>query len=465
MRIFPVLLCLLMVFSGRAQRSTASVLDSLPESQIDIPIQVNLRPIYALAERKVDTVFTSPNYPDGWVQADCATRYKYHFRRSALGMSMSGTSLNLTFLGYYQIVGSTRACVKGLPVTLWTPGCRCGYDEAERRVLVSFNSSFQLQPNLVLRTRTVREEPKALDKCSVCFWGQDITNDVIKGLKDELDASRKAMEDSFGSVNLRPYLQQAWNMLNQVYALPNMGYFALHPKKLRMENINARNDLLNISIGISATPAVSFDRPEVTPTAVPNLVNAAHPGGFNIFLEAALQYDSLGRVLNGYLGGKRFDFTDGLFKRHITVNNTSVSGDENGHLLIRVDFSGSFDGTVMFTGVPVYDSEKKAIVVADLDYDLQTKNLLLKTAKWLFNKKIIGELKKYTSFDLSQYYDTASKTLNEWLNREWTKGIHGSGSIKALTLTAVHAQPEHLLIRSNCAGQLSVQVSELEMKW
>src|SRR6476620_7743680 len=100
-----VFLCLLLFFISFsfAHNKTSSVLkiDSLPESQIDIPIQINLRPIYALAEKNVDTVFTSPNYPDGWVQSDCATRYKYHFRRSPLTMSMNGTVLNLAFMGYY----------------------------------------------------------------------------------------------------------------------------------------------------------------------------------------------------------------------------------------------------------------------------------------------------------------------------------------------------------------------------
>ena len=49
--------------------------------------------------------------------------------------------------------------------------------------------------------------------------------------------------------------------------------------------------------------------------------------------------------------------------------------------------------------------------------------------------------------------------MNSWLNREWTKGIRGSGSITDLKLTAVYALPEHLLIRSNCVGKLNVLVS------
>jgi hypothetical protein len=120
---------------------------------------------------------------------------------------------------------------------------------------------------------------------------------------------------------------------------------------------------------------------------------------------------------------------------------------------------------LIFTGKPVYNPDKKLIEVQNLDYDLQTKNLFLKTAKWLFSSKITSELKKYSSIDLTSYYDSASKTMNSWLNREWTKGIKGSGSITDLKLTAVYALPEHLLIRSNCVGKLNVLVSEMEMNF
>lgn len=232
-----------------------------------------------------------------------------------------------------------------------------------------------------------------------------------------------------------------------------------------MENISAKNDLLNINIGISASPVVSFARPDVASSAVPNLTASNNPGGFNIYLEAALQYDSLSNVLNGYLVNKQFDVGEGIFKKHIIVQHTSVSGDDEGNMNIRVDFTGSFDGTAYFVGKPVYNEEKKTIEVQDLDYDLKTRNLLLKTAKWLFNKKIVSELKSYTSFDLSQYYDTARTGLNSWLNREWTKGIRGNGSVTDLKLTSVYALPEHLLIRSNCAGKLNVVVSDLSLKF
>ena len=441
------------------------LVDTLPESQIDIPLQVNLRAIYSLAEKNVDTVFTSPNYPYDWVQSDCATRYKYHFRRSPLRIGMSGTTLHLGFTGYYQIIGSTRACVKGTILSPWTPACRCGFDEAERKVNVGFVSNFQLLPNHILRTKINRLEPQALDKCSVCFWGQDVTKSVINGLKAELDLSKKAMEDSFGRMNLKPFMQQAWNLLNDIYQIPGIGYFSLRPKKLRMENINAKNDLLNINIGISAAPFVSFVKPEVEKSTVPDLSAGNHPGGFNVHMEAAFQYDSLSKVISGYIAGRRVEVSEGLFKKHIIIENATVSGEENGHMKIRLDFKGSFNGTVFLSGKPVYNQENKSIEVEDIDYDLETRNLLLKTGRWLFNNRILSELKKYTSFGLSDYYAKAAVSLNGWLNREWTKGIRGAGSVSDIKLTAVYALPQHLLIRTNCAGKLSITVSEIDLRF
>lgn len=449
------------VFSSASAQKT--FLDSLPESQIDIPIQINLKPIFALAEGNVDKEFTSPNYPDGWVEADCATRYKYHFRRSPLRMVAKGTQLDLSFTGFYQIVGSTRLCKGTTVLSPWSPACKCGFDEPERRVDIGFRSKFALLPNYLLQTLITRTEPVAKDKCEVCFWGQDVTKDVLDGLTSELEASRKAMQDTFGILNLRPYMKHAWNMLSQAYEIPGVGYFSLHPKKLRMQNINAKNDLLNINLGITATPAVTFKKSVDKVSAVPDLSLVPAPGGFSVFLEAALQYDSLSRVVNGYMAGKRFDLSEGLFAKHIVVKEVTVASNNEGRMLIKVDFTGSFNGTAFFTGVPVYNPATKTIEVQDLNYDLQTKNLLLKTAKWLFSGKIETELRKNTAINLTSYFETAQKSLTAYLNKEWTKGVKGSGSVKELKVISVQPLPQHILIKTSCAGALSVVVSEIDL--
>ena len=437
----------------------------LPESQINIPVQIALKSFYSLAEKAVDPLFTSPNYPKDWVQADCTTRYKYHFRRSPLRIKLSGTSFNLSFTGFYKIIGSTRACVGGKVLSPWTPECACGFEEGERKVEVGFTGSFVLLPNHTLQLKIARTEPKPLDKCEVCFWGQDITKTVMDGLKEELDLALKAVADSFGTIPLRPYVQQAWTQLAQVYALPQLGYLSLQPKTLRMDNIGAKADLLNITLGITATPVISFIKPQTSVPVVPNLSTSGKTDGFNIHIEAALEWDSLSKVMNGYLAGKRFEISEGLIKQHVVVNECKLYSDGADNLMVAVAFTGSHKGTIYFKGKPFYNVNTKSIEIQNLDYDLKTNSFLLRTANWLFDSKIVSEIKKYTSIDLSTYYATAATTMDSWLNREWTKGIRGSGKVTDVKLTGVHALPQHLLVRSNCTGQLSVTVTEIDLNF
>jgi hypothetical protein len=437
-------------------------LDSLPESEINIPIQINLKPIYTLAEKTVDTVFTSPNWPDGWVQDGCDTKYKYTFRRSPLQMRTSGTALILGFTGYYKIIGSTRVCVNGAAISPWTPACRCGYDEGERKVNVSFQNSVLILPDLKAKLSIKRLEPQPIDKCTVCFWGQDITSEVIKGLKEELEAAKSTMERNFGSYDLRPKLQRVWDQLNKVYNLYGLGWLQINPLKIRINNLAAQNDSLNINIGLSAKPLITFEKPNEHLTIVPNISDFGYHSGFHIFLDAILNYDSLSNIVSSQLKNKRFDLTS---NKYVIIEDCTIYGMDNENLIIKVNFEGSEKGLFYLTGKPFYDISAKTIELRDLDFDIRSKNMLLKTANWLFSRRIINELKKYSRFDLSPYISTAITTANQQLNKEWVKGIQSMGKMDEIKIVNIYPLREHLVIRSNCSGSLAIKVNSADISF
>jgi len=430
-------------------------MDSLPESDINIPIQVNLKPVYNMAEKTVDTVFTSPNWPNGWVQDACDTRYKYTFRRGPLQMKTAGTSLLLGFTGYYKIIGSTRVCVNGTALSPWTPSCRCGYDEGERRVNVSFQNSVFISPDLKAKLSIRRLEPQAIDKCNVCFWGQDVTTNVMNGLKEELDAAKTDMEKNFGLFDLRPKFQQIWDQLNRVYSLYGLGWLQVNPLKIRINNLLVKNDSLTISIGLAAKPLISFERPQEHLTVVPNISDFNDRTGFNIFLDAVLDYDSLSNIVSSQLKDKRFDLTS---SKYIIIKNCMMYGMDNENVVIKVSFEGSEKGIFYLTGKLTYDAITKIIELKDLDFDIRSKNTLLKMAAWLFSKRIVNELKKYSRFDLSSYINTAITATNQQLNKEWMKGIQSNGKMDEIRIVNFYPLREHLIVRSNCSGALSVKI-------
>jgi hypothetical protein len=340
----PVLLLSCLAYSQKIDPANPDLspenfrLDSLPESEINIPIQVNLKPFYIMAEKSVDTVFASTGYPDAWIQEGCDTRYKYVFRRSPLQFKGAGNSLNIGFIGYYKIVGSTRLCVRGTVMSPWTPGCKCGFTEPERRVNVSFSNTVSISPDYKVKLSVKRNEPQPLDKCEVCFWGQDITKQVMKGLVSELDMSRKDMEKTYGSVDLKPYFQQVWDQLNKLYGLYNLGWLQINPQKIRINNLFLNKDSLNIFLGLTAKPVISFEKPVDKNTWIPNVGSFSKQQGFSIFLDAILNYDSLSWILNQQVSGKEFDFKKGFIKKKFIIDECRIYGGGFEKLIIKLKF-------------------------------------------------------------------------------------------------------------------------------
>ena len=440
-------------------------LDSLPESEINIPIQINLKPLYSLAERNVDTVFTSVNWPEDWVNIDCGNRYKYQFRRGPLQIIANGQSINMGFTGYYKIIGATRLCLGNAVVSPWTPPCRCGYDEGERKVKVGFTNTVSVLPDYKIKLNIKRLEPEPIDKCSVCFFGSDITNQVMKGLKTELDFAKKSIEDSFGVVDLKNKIQQLWNKLTPAFNLYGLGWLQINPQKLKLNNFYVQNDSLNIFLGMTARPVIRFEKPNDVFTLVPNLDNSLPKPGFNIFLDAVLNYDSLSNILNAQLKNKQFNFEKGKIKKTVMVNDCRIYGSGNERLIIKMSFSGTNNGVTYFTGKPFYDDKNRIIEIRDIDFDVKTKNLLLKTADWMFSRRITNEIAKYARFDISKYADTAKALINQQLNREWVKGIKNSGFVNDLKIAGLYPLADYFIIRSNASGTLKINVDAFDFKF
>ena len=439
------------------------LLDNIPESELNVPMQIDLKPFYAMANKKVDTLFTSPKYPADWVQDGCDTRYKYSFRRGPLKFEFLNNKLTIAFTGYYKIVGSTRACVNGIAITPWTPECKCGFDEGERRVNISYTITPVVQVNYVVRLQVVRNEPVPLDKCTVCFWGHDITPTIMNALKKELDISKADMEKSYGRLDMKPQFQKMWHSLNTPYNMNGMGWLQINPQKVRLNQLYGTGDKLNINIGLAAKPVVKFEKPLNPLSPVPDISSFSRVPGFNVNVDAVLNYDSLSSILNKQIVGKEYVFSKAFVRKKFVFKECKLMGSNSDKLLIRVNFTGTDNGIFYLTGKPVYNAATKTFSVSDVEFDVKTKDALLKTADWLFSKKITNEVEKMAQYDLTSMMSDAAKNINQQLNREFVKGIKGNGSITDMSIAGIYPQPNWLVVRANAKGNLSVTINGADL--
>ena len=164
---------------------------------------------------------------------------------------------------------------------------------------------FGIDPDYKLRLYTKRNEPNPLDKCEVCFWGQNITTQVMKGLKAELDASKQSLDKNYGTTDLRSKFQQVWDQLNKSYDLYGLGWLQINPGQFRINQFGIQKDSLNISLGLTARPRISFERPADTKIKLSPMGPFRTGNGFSIVLDAVLSYDSLSQLMNKNLLQKK----------------------------------------------------------------------------------------------------------------------------------------------------------------
>ncbi|RTL60437.1 MAG: DUF4403 family protein [Sphingobacteriales bacterium] len=437
-------------------------LDTLPLSEIDIPIKINLKPLYDLAEKKVETVYTSDNYPNQWSYDGCDTRYMYQFKRDRLRISTKNNVIRLAFSGFYKVRGSQRVCVGNTGVSPWAPDCSCGYKEEPRRVEVGFQAVIGIHADYSVSSIIERMEPLPVDKCEVCFFKKDITKTVMDQLKLELDSAKMSIMDTLSKINLRSQFQNIWNKLNSGQNLYGLGYLKMNPEKIRISSLAADNDTISLSVGLSARPIISSVKPADTKSPIPNISDFKPHSSFNLFLDAQLDYDSLSNIITNRMKGYRMDISQ-VPQKYVMVESVKIYGDGKDKLILGVEFSGSNSGIMYFIGKPVYDKITGTLEIKNLDYDLKTKNLFLNTAKWLFDKKILNALNKHSKFEVANYINNLLPQLNQQLNREVYKGIFTTGKMESLQVTDLLPATGVFILRCNAKGELAMQVNSINL--
>jgi hypothetical protein len=196
-------------------------------------------------------------------------------------------------------------------------------------------------------------------------------------------------------------------------------------------------------------------------TLLPEISDFTPRSGFNLYADAMLNYDSLSSIMSAALYQKRIDLDQG--GRHIIVEKCEIFGGDREKLFLKVDFRGSSTGTFYLTGKPVYRPDQKQLAIEQLEFDIKSKDLMVKTVSWMFNRKILQTLQQYTRFDLNTYERDMLKRINGQLNREPYPGVSMSGSVRELQLEKIYTFREMLVVRFHSTGRIELQVNRLSL--
>ncbi|WP_240699333.1 DUF4403 family protein [Spirosoma sordidisoli] len=341
------------------------------------------------------------------------------------------------------------------------------YKETEFDIDLRFKTRFDLERDWSVHTQTTADGYGWVRRPTVSVIGVNIpiTSFVGRMIDKNLGSITKAIDQQVRrNVDLKTPVLRAWNTLREPYLVSEKyrTYIQVVPKRILITPLRFEERVIRSTIGIEGfTLTTTGARPDVRPAVVlPDLnVVAQVNDDFKIGLLSEVIYPEAARIATEEFVGKTFRFSDDRYA--ITVTNIDLYG-QNESLIIKAGLTGTITGDIYLRGRPYYDAQTQTISLRDLKYDLDTRNILQRSASWLLQGTFARTLEKQLTFPVGSYIADIQKQLQQQLrNNQLAKGVVINGRIDEIRPDQVYLTPTALLAVVHAQGRLDVKVDGL----
>ena len=434
------------------QNSVKPIPPLVPEvSNVSIPIEIDLKTYLNDAEKSLPKSFSGKNEQcEGLSTSYYFTREKINFKGSGNAMSYSvngALKLKLNYCPKCQyLLDEKGSCV--IPRVYLS----CGDDEPMRRFTLDYSTSIKVGSDYTFNTSTSLKKFQLLDPCQMTIANIDVTSDVEKEIKKQLVGLQSEIDKQFKAIDIKSSAKEAWNLLQEPNLVPGYGYLNLNPSSLALGDIKLVDKKATLGLSIDISPSFTTEKPVVNKLSLPVLRSSTKSSGLNFGLDVVLSYDSLTSFVRQSLVGQIFE----VKRKKIKVDDIQVSGSKDNRIVLKTTISGSKKGTIYLLAQPVLNDSLKRMELRNVDFDVETKSLLMKSAKWFFNSKIIDLIEKNGNFDYSSMVEDMKTEVNNSLNQEISKGVKMNGAINFIELKQLYYTTSHLVLRARLIGNLKL---------
>ncbi len=209
----------------------------------------------------------------------------------------------------------------------------------------------------------------------------------------------------------------------------------------------------NMQTMVGLKPKNTFDRNSISFKPVTKI-----PEKISAHIAAISTYESASRIITNNFKGK--EFASG--KRKITVQKVDL-WQKDGKIIIALEMTGSIDGTIYLLGIPNYNSITKEIFFDQMDYVLNTKGLLTKTANWLMQGVILKKIEENCRYSIKSNLDEAKKSMLPYLtNYSPMKGVFVNGTMNDFEFEKVEITNKAIIAFISTTGKMNVKIDGME---
>lgn len=267
------------------------------------------------------------------------------------------------------------------------------------------------------------------------------------------------------NLHVKPYVQEAWTLIQQPYLLSEDFdvWLKVTPIDILMTDLKGRGRHTGFTMGIKAyTETFVGEKPETVLIAdLPQmeLVDSV-PSEFNIGLSSKISHEQIAELLRQHVLNQRFTFNKNKYE--VTVTAIDLYGSDD-YLVVEAGLKGSVNGVIYLKGKPKYDHLSQTLYLKDLDFDLDTKNKLIKTASWLAHGSIVDSFEEALTLPLGEQIESAAAAIKQNIeNVELAPGVFIKGRLNELAPSEVFITSESVIATIVATGQADLKIEDFQ---
>lgn len=233
------------------------------------------------------------------------------------------------------------------------------------------------------------------------------------------------------------------------------------PIELYTTNAELEKETISLNMGLKCTietlvgskPENKFDRNKIVLKPV-----AKMPDNISANIVAVSTYKDASAVMVKNFQGKEF----GSGSKKVTVQNVSL-WHKNGKMVIALELLGSVNGTIYLSGFPQYNENTKEIFFDQLDYALDTKSTLLRTANWLASGIVLKKIQESCRYSIKPNLDEGKNNMLKYMkNYSPMPGVFVNGNVNDIEFKKVQLTNKAIIAFLSVTGNINVNVDGLK---
>ncbi|WP_293894861.1 DUF4403 family protein [Flavobacterium sp.] len=265
------------------------------------------------------------------------------------------------------------------------------------------------------------------------------------------------------SCDFKPYVLDVLEKMSTPFLTSEQyqTWFKLIPLEVYVTDAVLGKSQINMDLGLKCNmqtmvglkPKNSFDRDAVQFKAVAKI-----PEKLTANIAAISTYESASRIISNNFKGKEF----AAGSRKIVVQNVSL-WQKDSKIIIGLDMTGSINGTIYLSGSPNYNAVTKEIYFEQMDYVLNTKGLLTRTANWLLQGVILKKIQENCRYSIKENLEEGKKSLLPYLNNySPMKGVFVNGSMNDFDFEKVEVTDKAIIAFITTTGKMNVKIDGMD---